>query len=91
MRIRWTLEALGDVERLGDFIARHDPAAADKLEAELVAAPNALLAFPRRGRPLTEFRPREVREFAVGRYLLRYEMAGDQLFVLRFFHGRENR
>jgi plasmid stabilization system protein ParE len=91
VRIRWTGQAEGDVVRLVDFVASYDAALADELEDELSQAPKSLLQFPRRGPRLTQFEPREVREFRVGKYLLRYELAGADIFVLRFFHKRENR
>lgn len=91
MTIRWTSEARDDVDRLADFIAAHDRILAGKIEQELSQAPKRLLEFPRRGSRLGEFDPREVREFHVGSYLLRYELAGADIFVLRFFHAREDR
>lgn len=91
MRIRWTLEARDDVDRLADFVAPYDPLRADQIEQELGDAPKRLLEFPRRGSRLSEFDPREVREFRVGPYLLRYEVNGGDITVLRFFHARENR
>ena len=91
MRIRWSREARDDVDRLADFITRYDPVRADKLEQELSEAPKGLLSFPRRGPRLSEFDPREVREFRVGNYLLRYELVGLDVIVLRFFHAREDR
>ena len=91
MSIRWASEAREDVDRLADFVAAYDPIRADGIEQELSQAPKRLLQFPRRGSRLSEFGPREVREFRVGDYLLRYELAGKDIFVLRFFHGREDR
>jgi hypothetical protein len=38
-----------------------------------------------------EFEPREVREHRVGAYVLRYELRGSDIVVLRFFHPREDR
>lgn len=91
MTIRWSAEGRDDVDRLVDFVARYDPTLADEIEQELSAAPKALLAFPRRGPRLDEFSPREVREYRVGRYVLRYELAQADIVVLRFFHAREDR
>jgi plasmid stabilization system protein ParE len=88
--IRWSPEARDDVDRLADFVAAHDPDRASQIEQELVEAPNRLLVFPRRGSRLSEF-DREIREFRVGNYLLRYEVAGADIVVLRYFHPRENR
>ena len=89
--IRWSTEARDDVDRLADFIAAYDLNLAGEVEQELERAPKKLLDFPRRGSRLSQYDPREVREFRVGKYLLRYELAGTDIFVLRFFHAREDR
>ena len=91
MTIRWASEARDDVDRLADFVAANDPVGADEIEQELNQAPRRLLQFGRRGARLSEFDPREVREFRVGNYLLRYELKGSDIHVLRFFHAREDR
>ena len=91
MRILWSGAAWADVDRLHGFLAEHDVDAADAVLDRLINAPSALLSFPRRGPRLSEFDPREVREFRVGHYLLRYELMGTDLIVLKFFHAREDR
>lgn len=91
MRIVWSSSAWTDVDRLHAFLAEHDLDFADAIFDRLTNAPSALLDFPRRGPRLSEFDPREVREFRIGHYLLRYELAGSDLLVLRFFHAREDR
>lgn len=91
MTIKWSPEARDDVDRLADFIAAYDPILADEIEQELQQAPKKLLDFPRLGSRLAQFEPREIREFRVGNYLLRYELTGPDIVVLRFFHPREDR
>lgn len=91
MTIRWTHSARQDVDRLVDFISAYDQDLANWVEQELSLAPKRLLAFPRLGACLSGFDPREIREFRIRKYLLRYELAGGDIFVLRFFHARENR
>ena len=91
MTVRWSPESRDDVDRLADFAAAYDPRLANDIEEQLQQAPKRLLQFPRRGPRLSEFDPREIRELRVGRYLLRYELAGADIVVLRFFHVRENR
>jgi plasmid stabilization system protein ParE len=91
MRIVWSAAAWADVDRLHAFLADHDLDAADAVFDRLANAPAALLSFPRRGPRVGEFEPREVRELRVGNYLLRYEVRGDDIYVLRFFHAREDR
>jgi len=89
--IRWSAEARDDVDRLADFIAAYDSNLANEVEQELEQAPKKLLEFPRRGSRLSQYDPREVREFRVRTYLLRYELAGSDIFLLRCFHAREDR
>ena len=91
MTIRWSSEARDDIDRLADFVAAYDPVRATEIEQELNQAPKRLLDFPRGGPRLSEFDPREVREYRVGNYLLRYELAETDISVLRFFHVREGR
>jgi plasmid stabilization system protein ParE len=89
--IRWSSEARDDVDRLADFVVAYDAALAGEIEQELSQAPKRLLQFPRRGPRRSEFDPREVRELRLGPYLLRYELSGTDIVVLRFFHAREHR
>lgn len=91
MIIRWSLEARDDVDRVADFAASFDIARASELEYELSQAPKKLLQFPRLGSRLSEFDAREVRELRFGRYLIRYEVASEEVRILRIFHGREDR
>lgn len=91
MRIVWSAAAWGDVDRLHAFLTERDLDVADAVLDRLTKAPEMLLDFPRRGSRLSELDPREVREFRVGRHLLRYELDGEKIHVLRFFHARENR
>ena len=91
MKIVWSSSAWAGVERLYDFLAEYDLDAADSVFDRLARTPSALLNFPRRGPRISEFDTRDVREFRVGNYLLRYEVAATEIVVLRFFHARENR
>lgn len=91
MKIIWSIEARDDVDRLINFVHAFDPLLASEIEQLLEQAPRRLLEFPRRGSRLSEFDPQEVREFRLGNYLLRYELAKSGILVLRYFHTRENR
>lgn len=91
MKLVWTSAAWADVDRLHAFLAEHDIDAADAMFDRLASAAEALPNFPRRGSRLVDLDPREVRELHLGRYLLRYELAGSDIFVLRLFHAREDR
>jgi plasmid stabilization system protein ParE len=91
MTINWSAAARADLGRLYEFLAETDLELANKVLDRLIAAPGDLRRFPRRGPRLSEFNPREVREYRVGVYLLRYELSEANIYVLRIFHVREDR
>jgi len=89
--IRWTPESVEDLARLHDFLAQSNPRAALRAVTALRNAVRQLLAHPRLGSLLGGFEPREVRRLLVGDYEMRYEVAGEAIHILRFFHTREDR
>lgn len=91
MNVEWSASAQGDVGRLYQFLARHDLSAADLVLDTLVGAPDILIEFPRLGPRLSQFDPREIRELRVHPYVLRYEISGNNIRILRAFHAREDR
>ena len=91
MKISWSSAAQSDLGRLHDFLAGHDLDAADEALNILIEAPEVLLDFPRRGPRLSRYQSQEIRELRVGNYILRYELVGVEIRILRLFHGREDR
>jgi len=94
MKLIVSQAAAADVERLHDFLADKNPAAARQAVAALVAAVESLQSFPERGRPSGV---RNIRELIVpfdrSGYVLRYaySAAADEAVILRVWHGREAR
>lgn len=86
--------AVADLARLHAFLAKKNPAAAEKAVATLAAAIQSLDLFPERGRPSA---PPNVRELIVpfGRsnYVLRYAYSAptDEVIIIRIWHSRESR
>lgn len=91
MKIQWTTKASSDLVRLFEHLRPVAPDAATRLIQQLVRTPDKLLDFPRIGEKLETYEPREVRRIFVGNYELRYEIANATIFILRVWHGRENR
>lgn len=77
--------------RLHEFLEPVNAVAAARIVRALVARVRRIPAHPRLGAPLIEFLPREVRRVVLGKYEIRYEVAGHGLYVLRIFHTREQR
>ncbi len=91
MELKWTSKALFDLERLYEFLAPVNPAAAARTIQALTKAPTLLLSNPRVGEQLFLFEPREVRRILIDQYEMRYEIAGEMIYVLRLWHTREKR
>lgn len=91
MELQWTGKAVADLARLYEFLALVNKRAAAQTVQQLTAAPARLLGQPRIGEKLDEFDPREVRRIFIGRYEMRYEVNRSVIYILRFWHTREDR
>lgn len=90
IQIAWTSKAQHDVVRLHEFLSVVNARAARSVVQMLVAAPARLEQHPRIGERIDEFAPREIRLLLVGKYEMRYEIAGPNIYILRIWHSREN-
>ncbi len=86
MKTRWTRPALADLEAIGDFVARDNPHAAQRLVARIVAAVETLREHPHLGRP---GRIPGTRELIVAEtlYVAPYRVADNEVQILAVFHG----
>jgi toxin ParE1/3/4 len=86
MRIRWTTPALRDVEAIGDYIARDDPAAAAKIVTRIFESVATLEAHPAIGRP---GRVPGTRELVLSGlpYIVPYRVRAEVVELLAVFHG----
>jgi len=91
MKLFWTQNARDDLERLFVFLAAVNPAAAERLIIQLTKAPKILLDTPRLGTPVARYNPREVRKMISRNYVFHYELTRDAIYVLRIWHGKEDR
>ena len=91
MALRWTTSARADLVRLHEFLDPVNPRAAALAVRHIVAGAKRIPARPRLGQRLRQFAGREVRRVLIGDYEIRYELAGQDVFLLRIFHSREDR
>ena len=91
MKLKWSNQAVADVARLHDFLAKMNPTAAARALQTLTVAPRQLLDRPQSGRQLEQYLPREVRRIIIGKYEMRYELVESTVFILRVWHTREER
>jgi plasmid stabilization system protein ParE len=76
---------------LCDFLAQYDRDAAIELAMRLDTVPAKLADHPRIGERVGSYVVKEVRKLSVGRYVMHYEIVGDQILILRVWHSREAR
>jgi len=91
MILRWTTSAERDLVRLHTFLATINSRAAAQVVRQLIAGAEQLIQYPQLGIKLEEFLPRDVRRMIIGDYELRYELTDETIYVLRLWHGREDR
>ena len=91
MKLRWSNNAALDLVRVSEFLRPVSPAAAARAVIALTKASERLLSMPRLGEPLEGFSPREVRSLLVNSYEIHYEVAGDEIVIIRVWHTREER
>lgn len=91
MRLRYTAEAVQELERLRAFVESKNPHAARRIAAELLDGIGNLLRFPDMGLPVSRApNPNVIRDLFVGRYTVRYLREENSIIVLRIWHGRES-
>ncbi len=88
MELRWTEEAVGDLEHIADYFFENAPGRAAELVREIYNAPSALLTFPYRGRPGKREGTREL-VLSPLPYIVIYQIAGDVIHIARILHGAQ--
>ncbi|TDT41678.1 plasmid stabilization system protein ParE [Halospina denitrificans] len=87
MKLVYTDEAIEDLKRLRQFIAAHDPSAAARVAAELVAKIELLPDFPKMGAPVEVAPvPDSIRDMVFGKYIVRYSVHASAIIILRVWH-----
>jgi len=90
MKLIFSRAAVYDLVRLRDFIAQHSPETAQRVAQRLRGAIERLVDMPQIGRPIENL-PAEIRELIFGKYVVRYEVRQQSLYILRIWHGKEDR
>ena len=90
--LKWTPQALADVQRLHQFLQDKNPDAAIRAVRAIRGGVRILASQPRIGHPADDMDP-EFREwlipFGQGGYLVLYRVDGDAVILLAVRHGGE--
>ncbi|KKO44117.1 plasmid stabilization protein [Arsukibacterium ikkense] len=91
MKLVYTNDAIEDLKLLREFIAVHNPTAASRIAAELIAKMELLPEFPRMGTPVQMAPvPDVIRDMVFGKYVVRYSIHTSAVIVLRVWHELES-
>lgn len=85
MRIRWTIDAVDDLENIHSYIRTHDPRAAERVVRILVDGVATLDRFPERGRAGRVADTREL-VFPSLPFIVVYEV-DSEVMILRILHA----
>jgi len=88
-RVSRTLESEQDYASIWDYIAPHNPPAADRLLKRFDATLERLAEFPSLGRVRDELAP-GLRSYVVGRYVLFYREARNGIELIRVLPGERD-
>jgi plasmid stabilization system protein ParE len=85
--IKWTPQALNDLEAICLFIARDAPPFAAVFAEKVFKAIDPLSSFPQLGRVVPEIGDPAIREVLSGNYRIVYRVREDQVHILTVHHG----
>ena len=86
-KLRWTTQAVEDVEAIQKFIANDSAVYADLVVARLVEAVERLELFPRSGRIVPELADPQLREIIESPYRIVYRVLDERVEVLTVFRA----
>jgi len=85
--IRWTFQALDDVESIANYIARDSTHYARLYTTKVFDAVRRIEIFPESGRVVPEIKQKNIREIILGNYRIIYRLKGDCAEILTVYHG----
>ena len=85
--VKWTLQALDDLESICLFIGRDSPQAAAVFAQRAFRSTDPLVNFPRFGKVVPELEIENIREIILGNYRVIYRIENEQVQVLTVHHG----
>ncbi len=87
MKVRWSRDALEDLEDIHDYVSQDAPGRADELVEALIEAAERLETFPKSGRSVPEYDDSSIREVVKDSYRIVYRIQDDVVDVVTVIHG----
>ena len=87
VEVRWTPQAVDDLESITSFIAKDSPYYARLFAIDALGAVDRLPKFPRSGRVVPELKNPVIREILLGNYRIVYRLREELAEILTVYHG----
>ncbi len=92
MKILYSPEAVNDLIRLRKFIEVENPLAAQRVASAIKKGIKQLKTFPYLGVEVPQApNPEMIRDLIIGKYIVRYLIRSNDIYILRVWHHKENR
>ncbi|ABQ27360.1 type II toxin-antitoxin system RelE/ParE family toxin [Geotalea uraniireducens] len=86
--VRWSPQALADVEAIAEYIERDSPFYAKAVVTKIIGVTRQLSEFPLSGRVVPEMKDDAFREHFVFSYRVIYRIEGELITVAAVVHGK---
>lgn len=90
-QIRWSPEALRDLDSIAQFIAQDSPANAAKVVQKILSTARSLNRFPHLGMAVPEVQNPEIRQRVIFHYRLIYRVLSDGIEIVSIIHAKRRR
>jgi len=92
MKVKYSPESIGDLQRVVEFVENKNQYAARRIAIDLQEGVERLKQFPLIGLPVLKASdPEQLRDLYVGDYTVRYLITDEVIYILRIWHGKENK
>ncbi len=89
MKLQFTQSAQRDLVRLREFIAKKNPSAAGRISQRLKRSIQRIVDHPKMGINVEEIPGTQ--DLVAGDYIVRYTVLAQKIYILRVWHGKEDR
>ena len=91
MFIKYSPEAVTDLQRVVEFVENKNPFAARRIAIDLQEGVEKLKQFPEIGLPVLKAPdPTQIRDLYINDYTVRYLITNEVIYILRIWHDKEN-
>ena len=91
MKIKYSPEAVTDLQRVVEFVENKNPFAARRIAIDLQEGADKLKQVPEIGLPVMNAPyPSSIRDLFINDYTVRYLITNEVIYILRIWHDKEN-